>query len=548
MTARIDVDFINRVLAQGFVTEESSYLLDAVQQRLQHLADAVKELELIESKLIQLATPEIQTPTLWADDAAQVQAAPCVEETKPVYSFEAVLRDAVMIAVQYKNGTLVEGSSPDAALTDVKNLKLPDIPANLEKHEEQITQVLIYVRNTKNNRVRRIARIASLAPIFEPSPVRTPIPLPAVDGRLKTWAESFNDAWAESFKDELEEAIRGAESYVQEPGNITDGHKAALDKFKRVNIFETPDTISACVPRLMAVSRFLSNSKNSIQTRLRKLAALRPAFDSAEEDTRQRDLKANELYAQMTKTKSYEGLAVLVKENLHFLDGGSQIYEPYFECLMGHIDDFDPSSSALTKAALKDIFRKAAFAAVHECFSFYYERQHLILELDHFVYTIFDGKFDKETFLDLFNLKFQAEPGIEQIDLPRSLLSDYAIASLEYLMNSKAGLANRKQRFLRDAATGVYGQEVMKTFGKCLFSVYRNALHNVGLTDREEFRQKLKQVAASANFIVLDGITAEAAEALSDGLPKIFEDIAWSDLPKVPKNYRASNEFAVIIL
>lgn len=188
MTARIDVDFISRVLAQGFVTEESSYLLDAVQQRLQHLADAVKELELIESKLIQLATPEIQTPTLWATIAASVQAAPCVEETKPVYSFEAVLRDA---------------------------------------------------------------------------------------------------------------------------------------------------------------------------------------------------------------------------------------------------------------------------------------------------------------------------------------------------------------------ATGVYGQEVMKTFGKCVFSVYRNATQTEGSNDSQS---KLKQVAASANFIVLDGITAEAAEALSDGLPKIFEDVAWSDLPKVPKNYRASNEFAVIIL
>ena len=325
MTARIDVDFINRVLAQGFVTEESSYLLDAVQQRLQHLADAVKELELIESKLIQLATPEIQTPTLWADDAAQVQAAPCVEETKPVYSFEAVLRDAVMIAVQYKNGTLVEGSSPDAALTDVKNLKLSDIPANLEKHEEQITQVLIYVRNTKNNRVRRIARIASLAPIFEAKPVCGPSSAPL--------ASTENSPHLETFMRELDAAISGAESFVQAPYKITNAHKNALDAFKRVNIFETPDEISACVHHLSAVSRFLGNSKNSIPSRLRKLAALRHALSHAEEDTCQRDIKANELYAQMTATKSYEGLAVLVKENLHFLDNGSQVYKHYFECL-----------------------------------------------------------------------------------------------------------------------------------------------------------------------------------------------------------------------
>ena len=53
---------------------------------------------------------------------------------------------------------------------------------------------------------------------------------------------------------------------------------------------------------------------------------------------------------------------------------------------------------------------------------------------------------------------------------------------------------------------------------------------------------------AGNDFIVLDGMNMEAAEALSNGLPKIFDDVAWSDLPKVPKNYRASNEFAVIIL
>ena len=106
MTVRIDVDFINRVLAQGFVTEEYNCLLDAVQQRLQHLADAIKELQLVESKLIQLATSEIQTPTLW-DDAAPVPSADTgVEETKPVFGFEAVLRDTVTVAVQYQSGSL----------------------------------------------------------------------------------------------------------------------------------------------------------------------------------------------------------------------------------------------------------------------------------------------------------------------------------------------------------------------------------------------------------------------------------------------------------
>lgn len=546
MTARIDVDFINRVLAQGFVTEESSYLLASVQQRLQHLADAVSELKVIEAKLVQLVTPEAQTPTLWDDAAPTVapETVAQVAEPKPD-SFESVLRDAVAVAVKYHAVGLAEGTLPEAALTAVKNLKLPDIPTNLEKHEEQITKVLIDVRNTKNNRVRRIARIASLAPIFEAPPVRTPITLPVVDGKEKTWTEHF--------KDELDEAIRGAESYVQKPGKITDAHKAALEKFKNVRIFETPDAISACVPRLMATCSFLENSKNSVQTRLRKLAALRPAFDSAEEDTRQRDIKANELFELLSKTKSYEGLAVLVKENLSFLDNGSQIYGPYFECLMSHIDQFKPEASSLTKASLKDIFRKAVFAAVHECFSFYNDRQHLVLELDSYVYDIFDGKFDKETFLDLFNLSFQAKPVMRQTGLPHKFLSDYAIASIEYLMNSKAGLANRKQRFLRDAATGVYGSEVMKTFGKCVFSVYRNATQTENLNDKKDWQSRLKQSwlkqnATSVNFIVLDGMKAEAAEALSNGLPKIFDNVAWSDLPKIPKSYKSSNEFAVIIL
>lgn len=540
MTARIDVDFINRVLAQGFVTEESSYLLASVQQRLQHLADAVSELKVIEAKLVQLVTPEAQTPTLWDDAAPTVapETVAQVAEPKPD-SFESVLRDAVAVAVKYHAVGLAEGTLPEAALTAVKNLKLPDIPTNLEKHEEQITKVLIDVRNTKNNRVRRIARIASLAPIFEAPPVRTPITLPVVDGKEKTWTEHF--------KDELDEAIRGAESYVQKPGKITDAHKAALEKFKNVRIFETPDAISACVPRLMATCSFLENSKNSVQTRLRKLAALRPAFDSAEEDTRQRDIKANELFELLSKTKSYEGLAVLVKENLSFLDNGSQIYGPYFECLMSHIDQFKPEASSLTKASLKDIFRKAVFAAVHECFSFYNDRQHLVLELDSYVYDIFAGKFDKETFLDLFNLSFQAKPVMRQTGLPHKFLSDYAIASIEYLMNSKAGLANRKQRFLRDAATGVYGSEVMKTFGKCVFSAYRNATQ-AELNNTKDWQSRLKQTAASVNFIVLDGMKAEAAEALSNGLPKIFDNVAWSDLPKIPKSYKSSNEFAVIIL
>lgn len=535
MTVRIDVDFINRVLAQGFVTEEYNCLLDAVQQRLQHLADAIKELQLVESKLIQLATSEIQTPTLW-DDAAPVPSADTgVEETKPVFGFEAVLRDAVTVAVQYQSGTLTEGSSPDAALTEVKNLKLPDIPANLEKYEEQITKALIYVRNAKNNRLRRLTRIASLAPIFEEKPVCGPSSAPL--------ASTKNSPHLEAFMRELDAAISGAESFVQAPYKITNANKNALDAFKRVNIFETPDEISACVHHLSAVSRFLGNSKNSIPSRLRKLAALRHVLYHAEEDTCQRDIKANELYAQMTATKSYEGLAVLVKENLHFLDNGSQVYKHYFECLMDLIDNFKPDSS-FSRAALKDIFRKAAFAAVHECFSFYNDRQHLVLELDHYVYTIFAGEFDKETFLDLCNLHFGTDPRAKT-GLPHHFLSDYAIASLEYLINSKVGLANKKQRFLRDAATGVYGQEVMKTFGKCVFSVYRNATQTEGSNDNQS---KLKQVAASINFIVLDGMNMEAAEALSNGLPKIFDDVAWSDLPKIPKNYRSSNEFAIVLL
>lgn len=647
MTARIDVDFINRVLAKDFVAEDANDLLNAIQERIKHLRDALDQLKLIELQILTL-TKMVQNNTAVEKLAETSADAEAVLSEPQRSAFESILRDAINVAVSYQEGTLTADQSPVGALDNVKLLKLSDIPEHLEKFENHISDVFTYVRNVKNSRQRRIARIASLALILnEPTEVPKPeveqsvpcksdfetdlresvdtafrycegtlsdgkivgdalnkikaLQLTDIPANLKKFEhqitftviyvrdvknsrrrrlariaslapllseptevpkseskpvlEDKNDSdeivtvkkRATNFFNKIRNAVNIAFQYDHSsPREVTGRQHEALGKFveccESQNLRDLPNQLSHLLPQIRETHAYLRNTRNSVDRRLRRLAELYSPLVSATVAANSRNKKIDRLLRGSYQISHHE-LVKFVEKNIELIDGGNNVYGPYLECLENYLK-MDPRlwDISITRNALIGIYARAVRSALHESFCFYQDRIAITDVLRSAVNRLLTGWEPGLVLAELDNIDFARKSPIAS----HPILNVAAVTSLKIITDKKGSLVNRARRFLSDAAQGLYGSECMIAFGQGIYDLYSNAT-SIVTEKNESARRLIKHSMIPTSMVVLETCTSKAADALSDGLTKLHEEISWSDLPLLQSVDTRDAEFAVIL-